>query len=116
MGDRAKVFHQFSVRHPNTGIGKDDRVFLFVRLDGDFQRKIRLVNRLAGTLQKAELFQRIRAIGNQLANENLFIRVEGMNDNIQQLLNLSLKLMFLCAHPSNSLKTKWRIVKGRKKE
>src|SRR5687767_4447073 len=72
----------------------------FVRLDVDLQWQIRLINLFARGLQKPEFLQGIRGIGYQFANENLLIGVERMNDNVQQLLDFRLKMMFFNAHNS----------------
>jgi hypothetical protein len=48
----------------------------------------------ARRLPEPQFFTRIRRVGNQLANENLPVGVKRMDDNIQQLLNLGLKMVF----------------------
>jgi hypothetical protein len=40
----------------------------------------------------AELFQRVRRVGDQLAHEDLLLRVERMDDDIEQLADLGLEL------------------------
>jgi hypothetical protein len=53
-------------------------------------------------LREAQLLTRIRRIRYQLADEDLFVRVKGMDNDVQQLLNLRLKLMFFGTHASTS--------------
>ena len=50
---------------------------------------------LVGGLMKAQLLAGVRRVGNELADKDLFVGVKGMNDDIQQLLNLRLKMMGL---------------------
>ena len=41
-----------------------------------------------------QLFECIAGVGNQLTDEDLLIRVEGMNNDIQQLADLCLECVF----------------------
>ncbi len=61
----------------------------------DGRRGFGLINRLAGRLVETQLLARVRRVGNQLAHENFFVRVKRMDDDVQQLLNLRLKMMCL---------------------
>src|SRR5207249_2634907 len=62
--------------------------------DGNPGLRIWLINRGSGSLGEAEFFTGVSGVGDQLADEDLLIRVERVNDNIEQLLDLSLKVMF----------------------
>ncbi len=62
----------------------------------DARRDVRLINRFAGRLVEPQLLARVGGVGNQLADENFFVRVKRMDDDVQQLLNLRLKMMGLC--------------------
>jgi hypothetical protein len=62
------------------------------------------MNGFARRLIESQLFTRVRCIGNQFAHEDFFIRVKRMDDDVQQLLNLRLKMMGLgLAHWAISL-------------
>src|SRR5688572_13151140 len=100
MRDRPEILHQITMRHANSSVSEGDRARCFVGLDTDFQWQVRLINLFPGGLQEPEFLKCIRGIGNQFANENLFIGVERVNDNVQQLLNFGLKMMFFDAHNS----------------
>src|SRR5688500_11295327 len=94
MRDGAEVLDHFALAHANAGIGESDRVLLLISLDGNAERQGRLKDRLAGGLEEAELLTGIGGVGDQLANKDFFIRVKRVDDDIQQLLNLSLEVMF----------------------
>ena len=53
------------------------------------------MNRRAGRLVEAQFLARVRRVGNQLADEDFFVRVKRMDDDVQQLLNLRLEMMGL---------------------
>ena len=92
MGDGAQAIHQVAVGHAHAGIGNGDGFGLFIRFDGDAQSGFRLENGLTGGLHKAQPLASIRRVGNQLTNEDFTIRIEGMDYDIQQLLDLGLEM------------------------
>jgi hypothetical protein len=49
----------------------------------------------AGGLGEAQLLARVGRVGNQFADEDLFVGVKGMDDDVQQLLNLRLERVLL---------------------
>ena len=94
MGDGAKILDQVGVRHTHAGVGDGDGAGLVIGFDGDARLDFRLVNGLARALQEAQLLARVRRVGNQFADEDFAVGVDGMDDDIQQLLDLRLKMMF----------------------
>ena len=99
MRDCAKIIDQFGMGHADAGVRDREKLLILFGFNRNLQRQIRLDGGLAGSLQKTKLFEGIRAIGNEFADKNFLIGVQRMNDDVQQLLNLCLKRMFLrCAH------------------
>ena len=56
--------------------------------------RLRLIRRLTRSLREAQLLAGVGRVRDQLAHEDLFVRVKRMDDDIQQLLDLGLKMMF----------------------
>ena len=97
--DGAEILDQLRVRHPHARVGERDRARLVIRGEGNRRGRVRLLDRRARSLREPQLLARVRAVGNQLANEDFFVRVQRVNDDVQQLLNLGLEVMFFgCAH------------------
>jgi hypothetical protein len=76
VGDGAEVLHQFVVRHADAVVGDGQGLGLLVGGDVDFQRQRRLMECFLGGLDVAELFHRVRGVGNQLAEEDFLVGVE----------------------------------------
>ena len=45
-----------------------------------------------------EAIERVRAVGDQLSKKDVFLGIERMNHQVQQLLNFCRKGMLFCAH------------------
>lgn len=87
------------MRHATARIGNCDCPGFVIRRNGDPRSKIGLMNGFARRLIESQLFAGIRRIGNQFAHKDFFVRVQRMDDDVQQLLNLRLKMMrFRFAH------------------
>ena len=96
VGDGTQELHHLISGHTDTGIGDGEGASFLIRGDADAQLTFRLVNTGFRQLAESQLLQRIRGIGNQLAHKNLAVTVEGVNHNVQQLPDFSLKLV--CLH------------------
>lgn len=95
MRNRPEIFNQLAMRHADARIRERDCLRRLIRRDGHLQRRIRLDDFLPARLQEAQFLRGIRRIRNQLADEDLLIRVERMDDKIEKLRDLGLELMFL---------------------
>ena len=95
MGDGAEVVDQFAVGHPDAGIRERERFGRFVRSEGDAQRRIRVQDFLAAGLQELELLRGVRRVGNQLADKDFLVGVKRVDDDVEQLRDLGLELVFL---------------------
>ena len=69
----------------------------FIRHEENFIRLVPLQKVTVRQSFKMHLVDCIRSIRNELAQENLMIRINGMNHKVQQLFRLRLKfVLFLC--------------------
>ena len=97
-GNRTEVVNQLALRHANTSVLDRQRTRLLVRADVDPQvgaaRQLALVLKTLHT----DLVQRIRRVGNQLTQEDVLVRVERVDDQAQQLVDLRLELISLLRH------------------
>ena len=109
VGDRAEVFDELRAGHANAGVLEGDGLRLVVRSDINFQGDAVVLDILLGQLQVAEFFEGIGGIGHQFADEDFFLRVERVDDDIEQLLDLGLEFEFLRSgggHGGGSVKVK----------
>ncbi len=65
---------------------------------GNANGPLRLGNLLVGERLVSRLVDRVGCVGNQLAQENLLMRVQRVNHKIQELFDFGLELMFLLCH------------------
>jgi hypothetical protein len=92
MGDGAQIGFQLLLGHADAGIGNGEGVFLSSQIDGDFQGHMgcRRVLFLHQTLVP-EFFQGVGGVGDQLADKDITLGVERVDDDIQDLSGLRLK-------------------------
>ena len=95
MGDGAEVFDEFGAGHTNASVLDRDGLGFVVGGDVDLELEFVVEDLLLGQLRMAELFEGIGGVGNQFTDEDFFLRVERVNDDIEQLLDLGLELEFL---------------------
>ena len=110
LGNRAQVVDGFRLAHADTVVGDGECAGLFVQAHAHFQRgrvfkKRRRIERFV-----AQFVAGIRRVGDQLAQENLFIGVQRMGNQVQQLGDFGLEGKGLFAHGSGlvSEKNGWR--------
>ena len=113
MGDGAEVFHQLIVRHADAVVGNGEGLARLVGGDVDLQRQRGLKDAVLGELRVAQLLQGVGGVGHQLAHEDLAVRVEAVNDDVQELLDFSLELPVFggCGRVAHSFGGR-RVVKG----
>ena len=92
--DRAEILDQLGLRHADAGVREGDRFRLVVGGDGDLQRQLGLEDLGAGGLEELELLRGVGGIGDQLADEDFLIGVEGVGDDLEQLPDLRLERVF----------------------
>ncbi len=89
--DGADVLHHFGTRHADAVVGDGDRAPLAI--DGDAHRQVRiaLVEGIVGQGLETQFVARVGGIGDHLAQEDLTIRVQRVDHEVQQLPNLGLE-------------------------
>jgi len=92
MGDRAEVFDQLGLGHADPEVLDRQGFGLVVGRDVDLQLQLVVEDLLFGQLEMPELLQRVGGIGDQFADEDLLLGVKRVDDDIEQLLDLSLEL------------------------
>ncbi len=91
FGDGADVLHHFIPRHANAVVGNGDGAGGFVDVDANFQIGIVTEQRLIFHRLEAQLIAGVRRVGNQFAQKNLLVAVQGVNHKVEQLLDLGLE-------------------------
>ncbi len=93
IGDGAEVVHQVLLAHADAGVGHGEGLGLLVEADIDARVEGDRLERLVGEGQVLELVERVRGIGDELAQEDLLVRVEGVDDELQELAHLGLEFV-----------------------
>jgi hypothetical protein len=95
VGDRAQVLHELLARHADAEILDRDGLRLVVGADIDLELELVVEELLFGDLGVTELFERVGGVRHQLADEDFLLRVERVDDDIEQLLDLGLEFELL---------------------
>jgi hypothetical protein len=88
--ERAIVDQLLSV-HADAAVGNRERIGLLVRLNPDFWRLAVGYQRRIGYRLIAQFVAGIRRVRDQLAQENIGLRIDRMHHQVQQLGNLGLE-------------------------
>jgi hypothetical protein len=75
-----EILHQLLASHADASVGNRQCFRLGIGGDVDFQGQSRVLDVLLRGFDVTELLHGVRGIGNQLAEENFLIGVEGMDD------------------------------------
>ena len=91
LGDGAEVFDGFVAAHADAIVGDGDGARRLVEGDADLQ--IGIVSEQRGVVERleAQLVAGIGRIGDQLAQENFLVAVQGVNHQVQQLFDFGLE-------------------------
>jgi len=95
VGDGAEVFNEFGAGHADAVIGNGEGACGFIGGDGDFQRGGGVKDVVFRELGKAHLFHRVSSVGHELANEDLAVGVEAVDDDIEDLFDFGLEFVGL---------------------
>ncbi len=93
LGDGTQVVDKLLLGHTNTGILDRKSVVNLVRNDSDSEvwfevesASIRVSDRYV-----SDFVQGIRSVGDQFSEKDFFVRVEGIDDETHQLLDVSIE-------------------------
>ena len=92
MCNRAEVFIELVFCHTNTVVTDGDGSGVFIKRKVDCQ-SVRYIDIFFDKALKGEFVKRVRSIGNELAQEDLSIGIDGVDHEIKQLLAFGLKLL-----------------------
>lgn len=88
LGDGADVVDEVGLGHADTGVADGEAVVLLVRGDADVELLFGLEHRGVGERIVAHLVERIGRVGDELTQEDLLVRVEGVDDEVEQLADV----------------------------
>jgi len=94
VGDGAEIFDEFGLRHADAEILNREGLRLVIGGEVDLELGLVVEDFLFGDLRVAEFFKRVGRVGNQLADEDFLLRVERVDDDIEELFDLGLELEF----------------------
>jgi len=86
LGDGAEHVHKVSLGHAHTRVDDADGLVGFVGLDVDEELLLCLEDGLVSQTLVTDLVKGIRGVGNQLAQEDFLVAVEGVDDEGEQLV------------------------------
>ena len=83
VGDGAQVADQLLGGHADAGVLDGQRIGFRVRQDADRQRRVRVEHLAVGQQLEVHARQRVRGVRDQLAQEDLALGVQGMDQDVQ---------------------------------
>ena len=92
MCNRTEVFIELVLCHTDTVIADGNGSSVFIKRKVDCQ-SVRYIDVFFDKALKGEFVKRVRSIGNELAQEDLAIGIDGVDHEIKQLLAFGLKLL-----------------------
>ena len=97
LSDRAKLVDQVVLGHAAAAVDEGKRLRLLVsdQLHLELGRVALAEHRRIGERHEARLVERIRTVGDELTKEDLLLRVERVNDDIHELVDIRLELELL---------------------
>jgi len=96
VGDGADVLHQLGLGHADAVVGDGESFRVLVSLDADFKGRVVGLGVGGGYPQ---LVQRVRGVGDEFAQEDFALGVQGVDEDIEQLLDFGLEFVgSLCGH------------------
>ena len=98
LGNSAQVVNGFLGAHADAVVGDGERFGVFVKGDFDFQLRVSLVQAAVVDGFKTQLVARVRGVGDEFAQKNLFVGIQRVRDEVQQLGNFGLKGQGLFGH------------------
>jgi len=87
VSDRAEVLHHLLAVHADAGVTDRDRLGLVVCVDVDRQLGVGVDHIVVGEHLKLDTVERIRGIGDQLAQKDLAVGVKRVRQDVEQLLD-----------------------------
>ena len=94
FGDGADVVDKVVAVHADTVVGNSQRIVVFVRRNRDFIRRVAFGQVGVGQPPVFQFIQRVRRVGNQLAQKDVFFRIKRIDNNVQKFVDFGLKLYF----------------------
>jgi hypothetical protein len=94
VGDGAEVFDEFVTGHAEAVIGDGEGALFLVGGEGDFEGEIGLEDVVFGELGVAEFFEGVGGVGDELADEDFPVGIEGVDDDVEELFDFGLEFVF----------------------
>ena len=91
LGDGADIFDHFIARHADAVVADGKGARFLVVADLYFQLDVVFVKIRVGNGAEPEAVAGVRGVGNQFAKKNILVRVQRMDHQIQQLVDLGLE-------------------------
>ncbi len=98
LGDGAQVLDHLVAAHPDAVVGDRERARRRVRLEPDLEDLAAGLEVGGGERLEAQAVERVRGVGDQLAQEDLLVGVERVDDDVEELLGLRLEGVGGCVH------------------
>ena len=108
-GDGADVLLHLGDRHADAVVADGEGAGPLVGDDLDLPVAVPLQKRFAGVGFEADLVDGVGGVGDQFPQEDVLVGVEGMDDEVEQLLDLGLELFGGFGHAAGSPLVSWMI-------
>ena len=91
LGDGAQVLDDLLVAHADAVVAHGEGSRFLVERDPDLELPLPFVQVIVGQGFEAQLVRRIGRVGDELPQEDLLVAVEGVDHEVEQLLDLGLE-------------------------
>ena len=98
MRDGAQVLDNLVARHTDARVADGEGARVFVALDRDLQLRVGIDHVAVGQQLELHAAQRVGRVGDQLAQENVPVGVQRMNQDVQQLLDFGFEFVRFSCH------------------
>ena len=96
MGDGAQVAVKVLLRHADAVVGHGDGACVLIEGDVDAELFLRQLDAGVGEAFEVQLVDGVRRVGDELAQEDFAVGVDGVDHQVEQLLALCLELAHKC--------------------
>ena len=91
MGDGAQVFNHLFSGHADAGVADGQQALFGVGGDVDHELSVRVQYLTVGEHLEVDARQGVRCVGDQFAQEDFPVGVEGMDQDVEQLASFGLE-------------------------
>ncbi|MPM74934.1 hypothetical protein SDC9_121923 [bioreactor metagenome] len=107
LGDGAEVFVQLVLRHADAVVRDGQGSLVLVRCDADFEILAAFADLVVRQREEIELIHRVAGVADELTQEDLFVRVDAVDHQVENAPRFRLELFFCHEKCASVMKCKF---------